>query len=298
MDTAANAAGAGLEDALRQYAAHRFSGLLLVTGQPGGTVYLADGDISGCETPGAPSLEVILLRSLRVSEADWNAAFTAAAVAGRPLTAELVGQGLLGAGETEALLRTALADAMFAVLSGTVDGWTEATAADCPLPLTPPAKPGWLLAENTRRGQALAGFTGPLISGRDRVTAVPGAERAGRRGPGPGQGEILALANGRRTIRDLAFALGCGLYETMLEMSRMRAANLVEITAYGTKSASRDGPAGIASDRGGSDQTAAGLPRRRTDRTGRAGTGEPGRRDLAAGVQLLRPRPAGSTGAG
>jgi hypothetical protein len=91
-------------------------------------VYLADGGICGCETPGAPSLEVILLRSGQIAEGDWNAAFTAAAVAGRPLTGELVGHGLLGAGETEALLRTTLADAFFAVLSGHRDGWTAGGA--------------------------------------------------------------------------------------------------------------------------------------------------------------------------
>jgi hypothetical protein len=254
-------------------------------------VYLADGGICGCETPGAPSLEVILLRSGQIAEGDWNAAFTAAAVAGRPLTGELVGHGLLGAGETEALLRTTLADAFFAVLSGHLDGWTAGTATDCPLPLDPPARPEWLLGEAARREQVLAAFPGPSIGARDRVAPAP----AGRGGPQTGQAEVLALADGRRTVRDLAFILGRGLYETTLELARMRAANLVTIAAYGAETAPRYGFRGIASDSGGSDQTPAGLPRRRRDRQGTPRPGDGGRRNLVAGIQLLRPRSTGST---
>ena len=47
--------------------------------------------------------------------------------------------------------------------------------------------------------------------------------------PGPGQREILALANGRRTARDVAFALGRGVYAVTLEADRMRRAGLVLI---------------------------------------------------------------------
>ena len=55
-----------------------------VIGAPGGTVYLAEGGVAAIETPGAPGAEVILLRSGRIPEADWEAAFAAAAVAGSP----------------------------------------------------------------------------------------------------------------------------------------------------------------------------------------------------------------------
>src|SRR5579863_2155862 len=133
-----------LTGVLRECAAAKFSGALRIDGQPGGIIYFADGRISGCETAGAPSLEVILLRSGRVSVPDWEAAFTAAAVGGRPMMAELVERQLLGAGEAEALLRTALADALFALVSGRVNGWKEAPAAECLLPLTPAVGSGWL----------------------------------------------------------------------------------------------------------------------------------------------------------
>ena len=240
MDTT-EAADGGLGIGLRRYAADRFSGVLRVDGQPGGAIHLVDGGISACQTSGAPSLEVILLRSGRVTESDWNAAFTEAAKAERPMTAELVERGLLGAGEVEALLRIALADAMFALTGGRVDGWTETPAADYLLPLDPAARAGWLLAEATRRRQVLAALPAPLVNAADRISVAHPSVPPGRV-LGPGQDEILALVDGRRTPRDLAFALGQGLYETMLELTRMRAANAVVISPRSQPDA-RPGPA-------------------------------------------------------
>ena len=307
-----NNAGTRLADALREYAAAGFSGLLRVDGRPGGTLYFADGGVAGCETPGAPGLEAILLRSHRVSETDWNAAFAAAAMADRPLTDELVDRELLGAGEAEALLRTALADAVFAVLYGTVERWATAPGTDCPLPLKPPATPTLLLGETARRGQVLAAFDAQLVSASDRFTALPRgqqpdggladiglaeAEPADARladsGLPPGQEALLALVDGRRTVRDLAFALGRGLYATMLELARMRAANLVAVPGYDGESAS-PGRVTAAAPVGATDgDTAAGLPRRRQDRPGSHRAAEPGRRIFTPGIRLLRPRTEG-----
>ena len=272
-----------LADVLRQYAAARFSGVLQVDGRPGGTIYLADGGVCACETSGAPSLEVILLRSRRISESDWEAAFTAAAVAGRPMPDELVQRELLGAGEAEALLRIALADAIFALVSGRVDGWSEKPPADCLLPLAPAARSGWLLAEANRRGQVLGAFPGSAVSAHDRIAAAPGTARASR-APGQGQDELLALADGRRTARDLAFALGRGLYETMLQLSRMRADNVVVISSPWKQSRPPGRPA-AAPGAGEDDQTVTGLPRRRKERS---------IRNLTP-IRMLHPRSEGNT---
>jgi len=282
-------ANSKLADALREHAVARFSGVLRVDGLPGGIIYLSEGRIAACETPGAPSLEVILLRSRRVPEADWNAAFSAAAMSERALTDVLVERELLGAGELEALLRTALADAIFAVVNGRVDGWAEAPAADCPLPLDPPARPGWLLSEATRRGQVLAAFSGPALTAQDRAAGAPGTVRG--RVVGQGQDEILALADGRRTARDLAFALGRGLYETLFQLSRMRAAGVIVLTSRDREPGPPVGPA-----RGGPaiDETVAGLPRRGKDRPA-APRATGGRRSLTANVRMLRPRTEGNT---
>lgn len=282
-----------LADALRQYAAANFSGVLQVDGRPGGTVYFSSGRISACETSGAPSLEVVLLRSRRIPETDWDAAFTAAAVGERQITAELVGRELIQAGELEALLRIALADAMFALLSGQVNGWLKAPQADCLLPLTPSAQCGWLIAEATRRGQVLAAFPGPPLSAQDRITAGPAAGRSSYR-LGPDQDAILTLADGPRTARDVAFALGRGLYETMLELARMRAGNVVVTTPPSRESLSPGRPVSPVPASGEDGRTVTGLPRRRKERAPAPRTAEPGRRNLTA-IRMLWPRSEGNT---
>jgi hypothetical protein len=282
-----------LTGALRQHATANFSGVLQVDGRPGGSVYFSSGRISACETSGAPSLEVVLLRTRRIAEADWDAAFSAAAVGRRQVTAELVGRELIGAGELEALLRIALADAMFALLTGPVSGWLAAPQADCLLPLTPSAQAGWLIAEATRRGQVLAAFPGPTLSARDRITAAPGAGRSGYR-LGPDQDAILTLADGRRTARDLAFALGRGLYETMLELARMRAGNAVVITPHGKEPLPPGGQVSVVPDSEEDDRTVTGLPRRLKDRAAAPRAGDTGRRNLTA-IRMLWPRSEGST---
>ena len=194
-----------LPPALRHYSAADFSGVLLVHGQPGGTIYFTGGKVAACETPGAPGPEVILVHSRRIAAADWGAARTAATAGGQSLTTELIQRGLLGAGEAEALLRTTLADAMFALVSGQVDAWAEAPPARCLLPLTPAVRPGWLLAEAARRAQVLASFAEP------DEPAEPGAPSA--------------RADERRAARELAFTSGRGLYATMLYLARARAAS-------------------------------------------------------------------------
>jgi hypothetical protein len=287
-------AAAQLGDTLTEYVDRGFSGGLRVDGQPGGRFFFADGGVCGCETPGAPGLEVVLLRSGRVSEQGWNTAYAAAAVAGSPVTSALVTLELLGAGETEALLRTALADAVFAILSGQVGRWSPVPGADCPLPLSPATHPGWLVAEARRRGQVLGSFPGPPLSPRDRPVAVYGATSPARP-PGPDSAELRALANGRRTVRDLAFTRGRGLYETMLELARLRADNLVSFTSYQPEAPSQHGIAGVPSDPRG-NSAAPVLPQRHADRSGIPRSAEAGRRKLVAGIALLRPRSAGRPG--
>jgi hypothetical protein len=287
-----------IADVLREHATAGYTGVLHVDGLPGGKIHLLDGGIYACETSGAPSLEVILLRSRRISESAWNAAFAGAAIAEHQMTVELVARQLLGAGELEALLRTALADAMFALVSGPVDGWTESPAADCLLPLDPAAKVGWLLAEAARRQQVLASFGAPAMSAHDRIIAAPPAAlyaaRAGRV-PVLGRDQLLRLADGRRTPRDMAFALGRGVYATMLQLTRMRAENLVAVALRDSgNSPSPSVPTGIASDLQGDDRPGDGLPLRRKDLLGSQRGGEAGRRNFSVNMQMLRPRRSGS----
>src|SRR5207237_8798408 len=100
----------------------------------------------------------------------------------------------------------------------------EPGPVDFVLPLQPGAEPDPLLAETSRRIRVLTAL--PARNGRDRIVAATGAAQPGVR-LGEGQDEILALADGRRTVRDLAFALGRGVYATVLQVARMQQAGLL-----------------------------------------------------------------------
>jgi hypothetical protein len=265
------------------------SGLLRVTGEPGGVIHLADGLITAISTPGAPDPEAILLRSDRVPEGGWSSAFAAAASDGR-MAAELVKRDLIGAGELEALLRTGLADALFALVAGSVEECRlEEAATPALLPLDPGAEAERLLAEAGRRLGVLAGLGPPVSPDRDRLTAVPGAWTP-RVGP-DGQAEILALANGRRTARDMAFVLGRGVFAVTLQLSRMCDAGLLVVgstrspaRAAGLRAVSTEtappGPADASGSGGGPP-----LPRRRRGSSGQAG---PRPAEKASVLRMLR----------
>jgi hypothetical protein len=277
-----------LREALMVCAAAGMSGVLRVTGEPGGAIHLADGLLTAIETPGAPSPEVLMLRSHLVTESGWDEAFAAAAASGGRMSAELTRRELVGAGELEGLLRTALADAMFVLASGTVEEHrAEPGPADCMLPLEPGAEPDGLLAEASRRIRVLASLA--ARHDRNRITAVPGAVRPGVR-LGDGQDEILALADGRRTPRDLAFALGRGVYATMLQLARMHEAGLLApVSSHGS------GPGRAKADRPALDDdlpSASGLPRRQRDLPAMPRRPwVPGRPpELRAPLGVLRPR--------
>jgi hypothetical protein len=215
-----------LGQVLSECASDGVSGIIRIGGEPGGVIHLADGLVAAIDTPGAPGPEVILLRSGRVPESGWTSAFAAAAPDGA-LCAELVRRELIGAGELEVVLRTALADAMFVLAAGELAEFeVDKAEADCVLPLEPATEPGWLLAETSRRLAVLASLPAPVEHDRDRWTSALGARPAGRV-LGAGQESILALANGRRTARDMAFVLGRGVYAVTLQLAQMNAEGLL-----------------------------------------------------------------------
>ncbi|HEY1625658.1 MAG TPA: hypothetical protein VGG16_17845 [Streptosporangiaceae bacterium] len=116
-----------LSRALTERAASGLRGVLEVIGQPGGAIHLAGGAVTAIQTPGAPSAEVILLRSGLLTKANWDDALTAALRAGVWVGGELVARDIIGAGELEASLRTSIADAMFVLATGQI----EACRAGC-----------------------------------------------------------------------------------------------------------------------------------------------------------------------
>jgi len=261
-----------LADALRVTSAGRATTVLRVAGEPGGFIYLVDGQVTAIDTPGAPGPEVILLRSGRVTEADWTAVFAAAAAVGQ-LGAELSRRGAIGAGHLEAVLRLALADAMFVLASGQVtECRTEPPGAGHLLPLLPGMEPSWLLAEAERRMRALAALPDRLDHDRDRPAAVPGA-RPPAGPPGSVPEDLVNLANGRRTARDMAFVLGRGVYATTVQLSALHRDGLLTAgsrrrpasggrAAGGGRAAAGGSPGGRAAGAPPADE-AAPLPKRR-----------------------------------
>jgi hypothetical protein len=285
-----------LFEALLDCAARRASGVIRVSGDPGGTVHLAEGAVAAIETPGAPSPEVLLLRSGRIPEPGWAEAFAAAAPDG-DLAAELIKRDLVGAGELEVLLRTALADAMFVLACGQVTGCAlDQPSGDVLLPLVPPGGVGWLLAEASRRIQVLAALPATVAHGQDRV--APAAGRVARAVLGDGQDEVLALANGRRTPRDIAFASGRGVYAVTLQVARMLDSGVLVVESR--RAASPAAPGAGADPAPSADDAEVGpargqsglLPRRkRGSARPAAGPGPPaaGLADRSALLRLLRP---------
>jgi hypothetical protein len=289
-----------LSQVLTECAGDRLTGVIRIAGEPGGTVYLADGAVAAIDTPGAPGPEVLLLRSGRVPEAGWSAAFAATATSGE-VGAELVRRELIGAGELEALLTMALADAMFVLAAGELaDYEVDKAAADCLLPLDPAADAAWLLAEASRRLAVLASLPTPIEHDRDRWAGARGGTPAGLV-LGSGQETVLAVANGRRTARDMAFVLGRGVYAVTLQLARMHADGLLVPAARrvvpappsdsARRQASPDDKDAASKPADTTSEAAPPLPRRR-----RGGSGQPrrtrssgGPMDRAALLRLLRP---------
>ncbi|MFJ5921077.1 hypothetical protein ACIQF6_00585 [Kitasatospora sp. NPDC092948] len=210
-----------------------FTGSVLISGTPGGTIRLEQGLVTAVETPGAPAVGTLLLKSGRIGEAQWAAA-EAAAGSTEPggghadLGAVLVAQGAIGAAELETVCAAAVFDGAFALALGLPGSW-QVAEADLParIALRPGVDPGQL-AEETARRMSLLTRLGSLpqelaavrIRPSERATAPTARISARHR-------DIVVAATGRRTARDLAFALGRGVFAVMLDLVRMDAGRLL-----------------------------------------------------------------------
>ncbi|WP_327697584.1 hypothetical protein [Streptomyces sp. NBC_00459] len=195
-----------------------FSGTVRVAGTPGGTLHLRDGLVGAIETPGAPTTTSTLLTSGRIGDEDWLAACAAQRDADL-LGERLVADGLVGAAELEIICTAAVFDAAFAMSLGAPGSW-ELSDPEPTLLARPGVEPRQLTAETTRRIALLIRLWGPPGE-LTRVRPVPGMGVV--EGPLSGRHEdVLNQVNGRRTARDIAFALGRGLYAVMLDLIRMQ----------------------------------------------------------------------------
>ncbi|MFJ4787796.1 hypothetical protein [Streptomyces sp. NPDC088794] len=200
---------------------------VVVAGAPGGSIHVRDGLVVAMETPGAPSVEGLLLRSGRISEETWSSV-RAADTTHEHLAAELVHRGFVGAGELEVVSLSALFDAAFALSLATPDSW-EVTDPVPTLYRNAGVTPERILGEVSRRIDLLAGEPGSVAAlARTRMETASTADLPGTVGALPARHrDVLALADGRKTARDIAFALGRGLFAVMVDLRHLLDRGLV-----------------------------------------------------------------------
>ncbi|MFD4953621.1 MarR family transcriptional regulator [Streptomyces sp. NPDC058451] len=193
------------------------SGTVVISGAPGGKIHLRDGRIVAVETPGAPGVESLLLASGRVDDASWRSACAADSGTEGGVGAELQARGLLAPEEFEIVCTAAVFDGAFALALSPPGDW-EVTEPIPTAVIGPAFEPHLLAAETSRRLLLLSRLWGPpaefartrVRPDADRPASVPSRYAA-----------LLEAANGRRTPRDIAFALGRGTYAVMLDLARM-----------------------------------------------------------------------------
>ncbi|MER5223386.1 hypothetical protein ABT032_23920 [Streptomyces flaveus] len=208
--------------------AEGFSGTVRVSGLPGGAIHLRNGLVGAIETPGAPTATSALLTSGRIGDEDWLAACAAEPDADR-LAGHLVAEGLIGAAELEVVCTAAVFDAAFAMALSPPGSW-ELSDREPALVAEPGVEPRQLTEETSRRMTLLSRLWGPPGElTRVRPAPVTGAGPRGSDGwLARRHRDVLDSVNGRRTPRDIAFALGRGLYAVMLDLIRMEALHLVQ----------------------------------------------------------------------
>ena len=200
---------------------------VVVTGTPGGSIHVRDGLVVAMETPGAPGVEGLLLRSGRIGEQAWSAV-RASDTTHEHLAAELVDRGLVGAGELEVISLGALFDAAFALSLAVPDSW-EVTVPVPVLYRNAGVTPERLLGEVSRRINSLAtepGSVAALARTRMRPASTAHLPEPADRLPARHRA-VLAAADGRRTARDIAFALGRGLFAVMIDLRHLLDLGLV-----------------------------------------------------------------------
>lgn len=216
-----------------------FSGTVRVSGHPGGTIHLRNGLVGAIETPGAPAVTSALLTSGRIGDEAWLAACAAEPDMDR-LGEHLVATGLIGAAELEVVCAAAVFDGAFAMALSPPGSW-ELSDREPALVAGPGVEPQQLTEETSRRVALLSRSWGvPAELTRVRPVAVtgPGPRRSDGRLARRHQ-DLLDHVNGRRTPRDMAFALGRGLYAVMLDLVRLESLRLVQ---WDSKAASDSRP--------------------------------------------------------
>ncbi|MEC3952602.1 hypothetical protein VMT65_06120 [Nocardia sp. CDC153] len=234
------------------------TGVLRVTGEPGGDLHVVHGLVVTVDSPGAPGVRALLARPGRTST---------------------------GVADLRVVAMMAAVDGCFAMASGWIGGchWQDAPeAAGRPeeaMPPVPGVEPGWLLLETERRLGALA--HGRVSPHRNHLLLT---ERGRAMLSGPGSGsrrEILLWANGRRSCRDISMLLCRSLYAVTVEVVRMLDDDLLAIAPVTPDPPIPEPVRGIGRSL---------LPRRRRGASGINDTLPPRPPQPARGQRTLTPR--------
>ncbi|PDP87229.1 hypothetical protein CQJ94_12065 [Glycomyces fuscus] len=248
-----------LAQALLRAREEELTGALRLTGPPEALVHLSSGRVTAVTTPAAPTPETLLVRSGAVPAEVWSDAYEAAAHTDG-LARELLRRGAVSAEVLELACATALADGALALcLSPEPRVEAVLTGAGPPLlGLEHGLDPRELLTEAERR---LAFLTDRWGAPAELARCRPVPAGPVRDSLPPAYRLLLARANGRRTPRDLAFALGRGLTGVMADVARLTERGLLEAAAPGgtdgltrrtpERPAEDDGPTALAKRRPG-----------------------------------------------
>ena len=212
---------------LTQVAGERRTGALLVGGQPGGTVYLIEGQVVQAESPAAPGVGELLTASGRLAGRTWQNALDAG-TASAQVARILLEQGHLTQGELELCVLGAIYDATYFVLSAaaaTVDFIDGAAHWLGPVVAVEVAA---ITREARRRTRLLDEIHPDARIDSAPVSLVPRPPRE-RLTLTALQWELVVHADGQRTPADLAQLLGRAGYATIQELRRLAAAGLLDL---------------------------------------------------------------------
>lgn len=249
-----------LIQAMADTPAAELNGTLQVDGNPGGVFHLAHGSVVAVDSPGAPSVATILLRTGRISEADWAAASGASEAPGE-VAAQLAARTLIGPAELQAMCLMTVLDGAFAVTVGRIDDCRLVRDEATPWPKGQDGvEPAGLFGETERRLRALAARRVPVSPYWDRMVRT-GLAANSLSGSEPGlRRRILERVNGRRSCRDIAFLLGRGLYAVTMEVAGLLGEELLALSSRAAVPAPQEEPP--------AERQSGKLPRRRRGASG------------------------------
>jgi hypothetical protein len=227
VSSSTRAAAASPADLLTQAAAEQRTGVLVVGGHPGGSVYLREGRVVQAESPAAPGVGELLTSSGRLAPRTWQNALDLGTSTAR-VGLLLVEQGHLTQGELELCVLGAIYDAAyFALASPAAPAEFLEGAAHWLGPIVH-IDPAAVSRETRRRVRLLDEI---FADGRVDTAAVSPVARPPRERVtlSAGQWELLVAADGQRTPADLAQLLGRAGFATVQELRRLAALGLIEL---------------------------------------------------------------------